>query len=216
MVPRPLVTATRPLRIYFDPQTRFDRKFGVDTCGTVEPRDLGVGYAADEEPGGYEATPRAAFMRIITTLALDYRRFTFVDLGSGRGAVLLYASEFPFKKIIGVEFAPALHEIAGRNLAAYDRRRMKCKDVRTVCIDAAAFPIPPEPAVLFLFNPFKGRPFAAVVENIERSLAACPREMIVIYYHTLCRHDALDRALGLESFRRDPDHTVYRPAQEFT
>ena len=45
--------------------------------------------------------------------------FTFVDLGSGKGRTLLMASDYPFRRIIGVELLPSLHQIAQENLRQY-------------------------------------------------------------------------------------------------
>jgi hypothetical protein len=41
----------------------------------------------------------------LAALPIAYDKFAFVDCGSGKGRTLLIASEFPFKFIIGVEFA---------------------------------------------------------------------------------------------------------------
>ena len=209
-LPQSVVTATRPLRAYLTPQRRFDRRFGVETTGYIEPEGLGTPEARPEETGGYEPTPRAAFRRILKRLALDYRRYTFVDMGSGKGAVLLYATEFPFKQIVGVEFSPALHAIAERNLAVY-RGRGGCDDVRNLCMNAVAFEPPAGPTVFFFFNPFKGRTLEIVSAKIERAIASAPeRDLLVIYYHTESRHPVFDRAARLAMIRRTADHTIYR------
>src|SRR5436190_10463136 len=155
IVPEALIEATRPLRLYFAPQHRFDRRFGVETTGYIEPEELGAPEANPAETGGYEATPRAPFRRIVKSLGLDYERYTFVDMGSGKGAVLLYAAEFPFREIVGVEFSPALHAVAERNLAAYGGHKV-CRNIKTLRMNAADFPLPAGPALLFFFNPFKG------------------------------------------------------------
>jgi SAM-dependent methyltransferase len=208
-IPESLVTATRPLRVYFTPQRRFDRRFGVDTSGFIEPEDLGTPEATPEETGGYEPTPRAAFHRILKSLDLDYRRYTFVDMGSGKGAVLLYAAEFPFKEIVGIEFSPAMHAIAKKNLAVYRGRRV-CGDIRNLLMNAVDFEPPAGPTVFFFFNPFKGRTLETVSAHIARAFAASPRDLLVIYYHTESRHPAFDRTEGLETVRRASDHTLYR------
>lgn len=209
LLPGALVRATRPARGYLAAQSRFDRRFGVDTSGVLEPDELGVDAGKIDDAGGYEPTERAALFRILKSLGVRYERFTFVDLGSGKGAALLYAAALPFKKVIGVELSPGLHRIAERNIARY-RGRIKCRDVASVCADAAAYAIPPGPAIFFLFNPFRGRTFETVAGNLERSLAADPREAFIVYHHTLARHDALDRAARLEPVRRARDHTIYR------
>jgi len=197
------------LRSHVHAQHRFDRRFGVETTGVIEPGALGVPEARASETGGYEATSRRAFRRIVRRLGLDYPRYTFIDMGSGKGAVLLYAAEFPFKEIVGVEFAPALHEIAERNLAAY-RGRKVCRDIKIACLNAAAFPIPPGPLLLFFFNPFKGRTLETVSGNIERAVEAQARDIVIVYYHTQSRHPVFDRAPRLEIVSRKADHTIYR------
>lgn len=210
LVPESLVTATRPLRVYFTPQRCFDRRFGVDTTGYIEPEDLGTPEASPEETGGYEPTPRAAFDRILKSLGLDYSRYTFVDMGSGKGAVLLYAAGFPFKQIIGVEFSPALHAVAERNIDAYRGTRV-CASIKNLQMNATDFEPPAGPTVFFFFNPFKGRMLETVCSNIERTVASAPdRDALVIYYHTESRHPVFDRAARLETVRRDVDHTLYR------
>src|SRR5438045_9800072 len=115
-------------------------------------------------------------------------------MGSGKGAVMLYASTFPFKKIIGVEFSSLLHRIAERNIARFRSQLMKCKDVMSLCMDVTKYHLPPEPIILYLFNPFKGRALEKVVANTKQSLKDHPRDIGVIYYHPLWRHSAWDQA----------------------
>ena len=209
LLPESLIESTRPLRAYFAPQRRFDRRFGVDTTGYIEPQDLGTAEASPEETGGYEPTPRAAFARIVKSLGLDYSRYTFVDMGSGKGAVLLYAAGFPFKQIIGVEFSPALHAIAERNIESYRGTRV-CA-IKNLRMNATDFEPPAGPTVFFFFNPFKGRTLETVCNKIERAVVSAPdRDVLVIYYHTESRHPVFDRAARLETVRRDADHTLYR------
>jgi hypothetical protein len=42
----------------------------------------------------------------------SFSDFTFIDIGSGKGRVLLMASDYAFRRILGVELLPALHHIA--------------------------------------------------------------------------------------------------------
>ena len=70
--------------------------------------DRGNGLYRGIWPRIFEAAMQAA--------PLEYSRFTFVDYGSGKGKAMFLAAEYPFKRIVGVEFAPALHEIACKNL----------------------------------------------------------------------------------------------------
>lgn len=205
-IPQSIVTATRPARLFFHPQRRFDRRFNVDTGGFVELAALGI---SNDDAAGYEATTRSAFVRILKSVQLPYQDFTFVDMGSGKGAVLLYASEFPFKRVVGVEFASALHDIAERNIASYRSKTVKCKNVTSVCMDATAYPIPTERTVFYFGNPFKGAVLRTVQTNIEKSVQQHPRDIIIIYHHPLSRHAHWDHAEFLKVSRRARDHSVY-------
>ena len=51
----------------------------------------------------------ARFRKVLASLQIAFHDYTFIDFGSGKGRALLLASEFPFKRIIGLEFSPELH-----------------------------------------------------------------------------------------------------------
>jgi cyclopropane fatty-acyl-phospholipid synthase-like methyltransferase len=54
--------------------------------------------------------------RALDRLQLDPRDFVFVDLGSGKGRVILRAATRPFRRVEGVEFSEPLHRVALRNI----------------------------------------------------------------------------------------------------
>jgi SAM-dependent methyltransferase len=133
-----------------------------------------------------QETPRPGHTTPGTTLKL--RDFTFVDLGSGKGRTLLMASDYPFRRIIGVELLPSLHQIAQENVRQYKSASQKCFALESICADATDFPLPEEPLVIFLFNPFPESGMRQVVANLERSLRAHPRPVFVLYHNPLLEH----------------------------
>jgi hypothetical protein len=211
-VPVTLVEATRPLRLYFHPQRRFDRRWGVETSTCVNVEDLDTDDATKVHSSGYEPTRRSEFARVMRSLERPLESYTFVDLGSGKGAALLYAMEYPFRRIVGVELTPNLHRIAQQNIARMGARRprLDASRVQNLCMDVADFRFPDEPILCFLYNPFKGRTLDTVVDSLRRSLARTPRDVMVVYLHTLSRHGAWDRAEFLAMERRERRFTVYR------
>ncbi len=110
--------------------------------------------------------------------------FTFVDLGSGKGRVLLMASDYPFKRIIGVEFMPDLHRTAQENIAGFSSDEQQCKQIEAVCMDARDFEFPPGPLVVYLFNPFSEATFVRVLENLRLSLEQVPWPIYIAYRFT--------------------------------
>jgi SAM-dependent methyltransferase len=110
----------------------------------------------------------------------DYSQYTFIDVGSGKGRVLFVAAEYPFRKVIGVEFSNALHDDALANLKRYKHPRRRCADIEPVHADARDFEFPDDNLVIYLFNPFGPEVMERMLANLERSLERRPRHVIVV------------------------------------
>jgi SAM-dependent methyltransferase len=144
----------------------FDRRFGVDTAGSRSVGSLHLPAAISSHSAQYQTV-----LRVDTYLqAVDIRfaEYTFVDYGCGKGRVLLMASEYPFKEIIGVEYASELIAIARRNLALYRSSTQRCGTIRLVESDAGMFDPPNAPTVFFLYNPFDAMILEKVLARIRR------------------------------------------------
>ncbi len=143
----------------------------------------------------YQPTEAALFHEMLGTLReqshSDFHDFIFVDLGSGKGRTLLMASDYPFRRIVGVELLPVLHRAAQDNLSRYRSESQKCFALESICADATEFTFPVEPTVLYLFNPFPEAGLKRMVANLERSLLEHPRSVYVLYHNPL-----LERVLG--------------------
>jgi hypothetical protein len=176
-----------------------DRIYGVDTSGFIMPNDLSIASENRNHAVQYQPTPEKLFTKAIKSLPLRHQDYVFVDFGSGKGRVLLLASCYPFKKVIGVEFSPELHAIALRNIARYRNSKQRCFQINAVCMDAVDYPIPPEPAIFYFFNPFDGVIMRTVLTKIKESLESYPRDVIFIYFNP--RHAHLFDELGFQKCR---------------
>jgi len=164
---------------YFD--RRYDRRFKVQTRGMVRLEDLQVASGDKESSFDFTPTPARSFKFILGLLPEDLSGFTFVDFGAGKGRTLLLASDFDFKKVIGVEFSAELHRLAQTNISSYRSRNQKCFDIESVCINATSFSVPEECCVFYFYCPFHVEILAKVLDNIESSYTAQPRKMFVLY-----------------------------------
>ena len=100
----------------------------------------------------------------------DPARYTFIDLGSGAGRVLFIAAEFPFQRVIGLELAAELHQLAQQNISRFRCRRKRCHDIVSIHTSAADYEFPNENLVIFLFNPFGPSVLRDVLKNLDESL----------------------------------------------
>ncbi|TCT06451.1 hypothetical protein EDC22_11134 [Tepidamorphus gemmatus] len=105
----------------------------------------------------YRPSPRPLVRRLIRALPGPLDQTTFVDIGSGRGRVVFEAAALPFARVVGIEFAEALHEDAMLNLRHWPRARMRCRKVDFIWADALDAPLPSGDLAVYMFDPFDER-----------------------------------------------------------
>jgi hypothetical protein len=177
-------TPQRRRQRYGDAEYDWDHRVST-TSATVGWRDrlLGVFHSP------YQPTEAGRFHEMIGTLSahvgFDFREFIFIDFGSGKGRTLLMASDYAFRRVLGVELLPALNRDALANLSQYRSASQKCFAMESICADATLFAFPEEPIVLFLFHPFPESGLRRVIANLEQSLRERPRKIYVLYHHPL-------------------------------
>lgn len=203
------------LRVITDARCRaWDLAHGVDTCGEIPLVKLDF-QNKNKTPGlEYQSHNPKIIRAGLMALAIHHEDYTFVDFGCGKGRVLLVASEFPFRKIIGVEFAPSLAETARQNLKRYRSRNQKCSDIEVVTGDAVEYALPPGPLVLYFFSPFSREVMAQIVQNLESSIQESPRDLLVLFsgvpamrdsaFGSRPQYDPLQRGRYIDIYRHRP------------
>ena len=73
----------------------FDQAHGVDTGGVTELKRLDVAGDADDSVPHIASDPDE-FHSAMGALGIDFKRFTFVDVGAGKGRALLLAAAYGF------------------------------------------------------------------------------------------------------------------------
>jgi len=192
--------------IYNIRATTWDLVHNVDTCGSIPLTSYDFD-SQNKTPGlEYQSHHPRIIRNALIATEIDFRKYTFVDYGCGKGRVLLVASQFPFRRIVGLEFVPQLAEIARRNVGRYRGLRRRCQDIQVITGDAAEFELPPEPALLYFFSPFSTPVMNNVFNKIESSLEKHPRELMVLFTGMTGMRD---RAFGRPPYRRVLRHPYY-------
>jgi len=179
------------------------------TSGTVRWRERLLGMFHSP----YQPTDGALFQEMMASLPIDFSEFTFVDLGSGKGRTLLMASEYPFRRIVGVEILPELHRAAEENIANYRSTTQQCTQVESVCADASEFDLPEGPLLLYLFNPLPEAGLNGMLENWEESLRQHPRPLYVLYQNPLLCH-VLEGSTSLRCRGGTRQYSIHTNANE--
>ena len=184
----------------------YDWDFRVDTTRANlawRERLLGHFYCA------YQATEPAHFTEMMASLQIDFPAFTFIDVGSGKGRVLMMASDHPFRRILGIELLPALHRVAEENLSAYKSSSQRCFKVESRLGDAREFVFPAEPTVLYLFHPLTETAFSEVIASLNRSLSENPRPVYVVYQNPLLETILL-HGRSFQKIAGNHQHSIFR------
>lgn len=128
--------------------SEFDRTSGADTDGEFDGwtflSDLKIPSPNWIEANNYHPIEPERLRSVVASLGVEFEDYTFIDYGSGKGRGLLLASEFPFKRIIGLEFLPELHGIAENNIRQYRSATQKCRNVQSMNLDFVNFMLPPD------------------------------------------------------------------------
>ncbi|HET6935623.1 MAG TPA: class I SAM-dependent methyltransferase [Candidatus Angelobacter sp.] len=157
----------------------YDFEHSVDTTRANVPfrTQLSAALAGHQ----YFPTEPWLFAEIMAALPIDFSRFTFVDLGSGKGRALLMASEYGFHSIAGVEFMPALHRLAEENIRSFTAKHAIRVPLHSLCLDARDCVFPLEPLVVYMYNPFPEPVLSSVLANLRQSDEQHPRPIYLAY-----------------------------------
>ncbi len=99
----------------------FDGRRGTDTSGMVMPWELKDQSNAPADSNPYASLTSDHIRALLGAVPVVAGETVLVDLGSGKGRVLLVAQEVPFKRIVGVEWSSELHAVAEKNLRSPPR-----------------------------------------------------------------------------------------------
>jgi len=169
-------------------ESEFDDDFGTDTEVIREIGSLDIALSENAlHAVAYEPSPYHITTKIIQELSIDHTHFSFIDFGSGKGRVLLIASQLPFKSVIGIEFSRELCKVAKDNIAKIPPSKCAASWVECVHTDVMEYRLPGNPLVCYFYNPFDQVIMEVVVGRLVESLREIPREIYVIYLNAKYR-----------------------------
>jgi predicted RNA methylase len=163
---------------------RWDSKYGIDTSGQIDLIDIDV--VGPNRHGGYASvsTSPSAFAFLAASFPADWKEFTFVDVGCGKGRVLMLAALQGFDTILGIEFAPLICQIAEQNLARFSGRRPA--KWSAVNADATAVDLPSDaPLLIYSFNPFSAEIWKRFVPVLLKAREANGKPLCLVLSGTM-------------------------------
>ena len=171
----------------------FDQQYGLDTGGLISGGRLATGSKNDSYNSAYFAMAPSRLQAGIehwknylapNTMA----NYSLIDLGSGKGRAIMLASEYPFRRVIGVELNPGLARIASENVQTWQKLgRTRCP-IQLLTQDVGDLIFPDGLCVIYMYNPFAAPVVEQVIRNIEIQFADRYGQLDVMYFKPVAGH----------------------------
>jgi SAM-dependent methyltransferase len=177
----------------------FDQAHGPDTSGLVPAKHLRTGSPSDDHVTAYYGVAPSILRSLVQTWRASdpggpIEKWTFIDIGCGKGRAMLVASELGFRRVVGVELNPGLATVARSNIAqwtaahASDPTSPWTSAIELLEQDALDLELPSGPVLLFLFHPFEAPLLARFLDRIDAQMAARRKPHLdVLYVNAECR-----------------------------
>lgn len=205
-----------PMLVFYE---LFDEwRLRAQTSQIIGHDELGLSRELQTHGHMYAPAPYLILRRAFAHLP-DTNGLALVDYGCGLGRILIFASQYPFKRVVGIEASQRLAASADRLLAGqFQRSRPRSESWTVENCDARQF-VPPENSAIFFFNdPFDATVMNPVLDRIVESQVCAPRPIWCAYINPSCPdvfeqkgfavfHRSVSRAgKGLIIYHRDIVH----------
>jgi precorrin-6B methylase 2 len=181
----------------------YDKRNSTDTASPIPNAELEMSDAEAQKHATYYCTTPERFTRyIMSHLDINYQEYDFVDIGCGKGRVLLVASSFPFRSICGIDLSRTALKIAEKNIRTYRGPKQKCFNIHIRNGDARYFEPCIENTVYYFFHPFDVGTLDVVLTKIASKLRGQGKMIyIVCVWPDLASVLKLFETLGFRTIR---------------
>lgn len=160
-----------------------DVLYGIQTSGFV-PNYLSIpgpsiNKILSRENNHYAGCQPSCLRNALRSLP-DISQFVFYDLGCGMGRGLVVASEFPFRRVIGVDLSEELCAIAVKNAQKIAQSFPGRAKISVEQGDATTIELPRGQAVVFMYHSFGRATLAPIISRLEQ-LARIGQDIFVIF-----------------------------------
>ena len=188
----------------------FDWRHQVRTSGDVQTDQMQVAGPNSRYGRKYNPTALRTGKRVFADLPIqDFSQYSFIDYGSGKGRMLFLAAEYPFRRVLGLEYASDLHALAERNIRNYRNPRQQCFQIESLNVDATEFDPPAENTVAYFFSPFNRPLMEPMIHRLDQSVEAHPRDFFIVYLNPELS-EIIDNTRHFKIVSKTPYYNVYR------
>ncbi len=161
----------------------YDMRYGVDTLKESALQELSIDGDNRIRGTNYVPARVLALRQLFKILKPIFTKDrVFVDIGSGKGRVMMIASEYGVKEARGIEFAHELSELSKKNWAIYQYKTHAKTGFKVYEGDVVDYEIRPDEDIFFMNNPFDETVLNRLLDNLCVSLRQNRRPVFIIYF----------------------------------
>ncbi len=158
---------------------KYEKQFKIKTHSITNLHDLDLAGSID----GANHYQGASYY-ILSLLFAEINKITsaksFIDYGCGKARAMIFAANYGFNKIEGIELAKELC-VAGQSNIDLVKSGFPKVNFAIHHADATTYTSIDEIQVFYFFNPFQETVMNKVIENIKQSYSRAKRDIFVIY-----------------------------------
>ena len=176
----------------------FDRAYGTDTAGFHEPTAREIeDDVARTQAITYIASPETVTRWALNRLPIDPSAYSFVDFGCGKGRILLVASTYPFRRVLGIEISDRLAATARANVEKFRvTGTPRCGEIEIRREDARQSRMPDGNLILHFYHPFGQLVLHDVLRRLAHWLDVTRRRFHLMYLCPTVAAAAVEEALA--------------------
>jgi len=155
-------------------------KYGGGTFIPVELKQLTITKGDLSKSSRYEPVSYYMLEHLFSALHKLSQQTSIVDLGCGKGRMMMVAPSFGFTSVTGIDFARELCDRARENMRKKER---EFPDLQWKVLNENVedYVVRPEDSVFFMFNPFTEPILRHFIKKVNASCNQFPRVTYFIY-----------------------------------
>ena len=155
-------------------------KYGSNTLIPIELKNLTITGGDIKKASRYEAVSFYMLEQLLTAFRKISGETSIIDLGCGKGRMMMVAPHFGFTNIKGIDFARELCQQAIANMKVKEKQFPGIKS-KVIHQNVEEYDIRPGDSVFFMFNPFDSQVLKNFLRKLDASCEQFPRTTYFIY-----------------------------------
>jgi len=171
-------------------------KYGSGTFIPIELKHLTIARGDISTGSRYEAVSYYMLENLFCAFRKISDRTSVVDLGCGKGRMLMVAPHFQFRKLKGIDFARELCEQASMNMK---KKKNEFPDIEWSILNENVedYEIANDDSVFFMFNPFDDEVLSRFLKKLDASCNQFPRTIYFLYASPQYKKLLLDKGYAI-------------------